>query len=429
MPTGSAAQVIPSDVTVQALVKPEGPRLRLLVRVSLSAMRDMEFPTYGIGYLDFERAEPTLRSAARQRIADALAFYENGELLDAPRIAAVRVSLPSDRSFATYEAALAHVASPPLPNDTQLYWEQGVLDVLVEYPIRSDESAFAIDPSLERPNSRVLTELRYLSPGGARRAFEYAGNPGLIWLDPSWHQAAGRFIELGFALMLERLDHLLFLVCLVVPFRRLRPIVLLVTSFAVAHSVTLIASAFPLEPNALWFPSLVGTLVAASVLYMAFENVVGPKLDPRWMMTFSFGLVHGFGFSLALQPSLQFAGAHLFTSRLAFNVGIELGQLAVLALLLPALAVLFRYLTDRVGVILISVFVAHTAWHWMMERLEILGQFQFQRPVFDAIFLASAMRWAMLLLLAGGLIWAGRVWLDQLAPQPAGGEAATDDRA
>ena len=65
-----------------------------------------------------------------------------------------------------------------------------LLDVLFEYPIHSDRSAFSIHPGLERLAARVVTVLRFLPPGGAVRAFEFTGDPGLVPLDPRWHQAA-----------------------------------------------------------------------------------------------------------------------------------------------------------------------------------------------------------------------------------------------
>ena len=94
-------------------------------------------------------------------------------------------------------------------------------------------------------------------------------------------------------------------------------------------------------------------------------------LSRRWIIAFAFGLVHGFGFSFALRETLQFAGDHLLTSLLAFNVGVEIGQLAVLLVLIPALGLLFRHVVpERLGIIILSVLVAHTAWHWMIERGE-----------------------------------------------------------
>ena len=82
-----------------------------------------------------------------------------------------------------------------------------------------------------------------------------------------------------------------------------------------------------LSPDALWFPPLIEMLIAMSIVYMALENIVGSNMQRRWMITFVFGLVHGFGFSFALRETLQFAGPHLLTALLAFNVGVELGQL------------------------------------------------------------------------------------------------------
>src|SRR6185295_12726768 len=74
--------------------------------------------------------------------------------------------------------------------------------------------------------------------------------------------------------------------------------------------VTLIASAYDLAPGTLWFPLLIETLIATSIVYMALENIVSPALTRRWLITFAFGLVHGFGFSFALRESLQFAGSY-----------------------------------------------------------------------------------------------------------------------
>ena len=136
------------------------------------------------------------------------------------------------------------------------------------------------------------------------------------------------------------------------------------------------------------------------------EGLTGVALRRRWLVTFGFGLVHGFGFSFALRQTLQFAGSHLLTSLLSFNLGVELGQLLVLVLLIPALDLLFRYaVPERIGTTVLSALVAHTSWHWMTERWEALRQFRFQWPVVDAAFLAGAMRWMMLLVVAAGLYW------------------------
>jgi uncharacterized membrane-anchored protein YitT (DUF2179 family) len=191
-----------------------------------------------------------------------------------------------------------------------------------------------------------------------------------------------------------------------------------VTAFTVAHSITLFASAYNLAPDALWFPPLIETLIATSIVYMALENIMGTQstqskslsassaFKRRWMVAFAFGLVHGFGFSFALRQTLQFAGSHLLTSLLSFNIGVELGQLLVLVAVIPALDLLFKYVVaERLGTIILSALVTHTAWHWMTERAAILRQFRFEWPVLDALFWASALRWMMLAVIAAGLYW------------------------
>jgi len=406
LPQCARAHDIPTDVQVNAFVKPEGQRLRLLVRVPMKALRDVDYPRRGAGLLDLGRADSALANAASLWIGDELELYEGETRLGPPRIAAAKVSLESDRSFASWETALAHVEGERLPASMELYWEQGLLDALLEYPIASDASAFSIRPRLERLGQKTTIGLRFLPPGSEGRAFELHGDPGLVRLDPSWAQAAARFVETGFLHILDGVDHLLFLLCLVVPFRRLGQLVWIVTSFTVAHSITLIASAYGLGPDRLWFPPLVEALIAVSILYMALENVLGSSMRRRWIVTFGFGLVHGFAFSYALRESLQFAGSHLLTSLLAFNVGIELGQLLVLALLVPALVLLFRVLPERAGTIILSLLVGHTAWHWLTERAEVLRRFPWTAP--DAAELAAVVRWLMLLVVVAALAWLAR---------------------
>ncbi len=406
LPSAAVAHDIPADVTVQAFLKPEGQLLRLIVRVPLKAMLDIDFPKRGPGYLDLARVDASLRHAATLWVSDRMEVYEDEISLPAPKVVQARVSLQSDKSFGSYEEALGHVTGAPLPDQTELFWDQAMLDVLFEYPIISDRSPLSIRSGLSRLGIRVVTVLRFVAPGGVVRAFEFVGDPGLIRLDPRWHQAALRFVELGFRHILDGTDHLLFLLCLVIPLRRFGSLIPVVTSFTVAHSITLIASAYNLGPDALWFPPLIETLIAISIVYMALENITGSNFRRRWMITFGFGLVHGFGFSFALQQTLQFAGSHLLTSLLSFNVGVELGQILVLVILIPALEILFRFaVAERMGTIILSAIVAHTGWHWMIERGERLGQFQFQWPTVNAALLATVMRWLMVIVVLVGVIW------------------------
>ena len=405
------AHEVPNEVTVNGFVHPEGKTLRLLIRAPLKSMRDIDIPTAAGGFLDFSKMEAAERHAAQVWIRDFVELWENGKPLQLPVIAATRTSLPSDRSFQSYEAALANITTGPrLDQSTEIFWDQGMLDVMFEYPIESDQSDFAIRPGLTRLGLQVNIVLRFLQPGKAERAFDVHADTGIVHLDPSWYQAFYLFARDGFFHILDGTDHLLFLLCLVIPFRKFRPLAIVITSFTVAHSVTLIASAYGMAPDSLWFPPLIETLIAVSIVYMAFENIVGPKLQRRWIVTFGFGLVHGFGFSFLLRQRLQFAGEHLVTSLLAFNVGVEIGQLFVLLVTIPALALLFRYVVaERMGTILLSALVAHTAWHWAIDRGTTLMGYRF--PEFTLQDMAAGIRLLMVILAAAGLVWLVSLWI------------------
>jgi hypothetical protein len=406
-PVNVDAHEVPTRVTVLTFVKAEAGRLRVAVRAPLEAMRDVDFPQRGLGYLDLDRAQPPAEQAARMWIADYIRAFENGVALDSARIVGTRISLPSDRAFATYATAIGRVLGPPLPTSTDLPWTQAALDVVIDFPIASEQSRFSIHARFAPLGVQTTTVLRYIAPDGVERAYQYIGDPGVVRLDPAWYHAAWQFVKLGVGHILGGIDHLLFVLCLVIPFRRFKQLVVIVTAFTVAHSITLVSAAMGIVPDALWFPPLIETLIAASIVYMALENIVGAQLQRRWAIAFGFGLVHGFGFSFALAESLQFAGGHLALSLFTFNLGVEIGQILVLAAAVPLVSLVFRRLVaERWGVIIVSAFIAHTAWHWMTERGSSLGAYEFTLPAFDLVLAASALRAAMVLAIAAAAGWA-----------------------
>ncbi len=430
LPTWSGqAHEIPADVIVQAFVKPEGQTMRVVVRVPLPAMRDYNWLVRAPGYLEIPEATVMGRDAAVQWIRNFVEMHEGDVNLGFPEVAAVRIAIPGDRAFQSYETALAGVLSAPLASDIDLPLQQAMFDVLLEWPITSENSDFSIDARWAQLGIRTVTVLRFLPAGGSERAFQFSDDPGLVRLDPRWHQAALRFVILGFQHILDGIDHLLFLFCLIVPFRRFWTLVPIISSFTIAHSITLIAAALGLAPSALWFPPLIETLIALSIVFMAFENIIGAKLERRWIIAFGFGLVHGFGFSFALSESLQFAGAHLLTSLLSFNVGVELGQLFVLAITVPLLSLLFRrWLPELMGMIVLSAFLAHTGWHWMTERGAALLQYDFSAPALDLMLAATLLRWLMLALIIVGALWILRGAFGALARRhPGGGPRSVED--
>ena len=400
-PYDAAAHDVPTDVLVQAFIKPDGQRLNVLVRVPLRAILDVDIPKRGPGYLDLSRAEPSLREGATGWIAGSIELYEEAARLTDERIIAVRVSLPSDPSFRSYEEALTHIQSAPLPPNTELYWDQGMLDVWLDYPIQSAQSHFSIRPTFWRLGLGVRMTLRFLPDDASSHAFELGGDPGLIALDPSWPQAGRRFVESGLLHVMKGIGHLLFLLCLVIPVRRLARLIPVVASLIVGYSITLIGSAYDLAPTGPWFPPLIETFLALSIIYLAFENISGWRLDRR-VTSFGFGLLHGFGFSFALRDSLQFAGSHLLTAVLSFNAGILVGQIIVLIVLIVGLELLFRIgIGERIGGVMLSALAIHPSWHRTAEIGAGLDQFSW----LDVALLSSVLGWTTVMVALVGMGW------------------------
>jgi hypothetical protein len=176
-----------------------------------------------------------------------------------------------------------------------------------------------------------------------------------------------------------------------------------------------------MAPAASWFPPLIDTLIAASIIYLTLDNVIAfrepdaaddARVRRRWMAAFAFGLVHGFAFSFPLGQTLQFAGSHMVTSVLSYNVGIELGQLLVLTLLVPVMKLLFRFVTgERLGIIVLSALAADIGWHWLSTRTTQLWRYQFVWPELTPGFFAGVLRWLMLVVAVAGVWWIGSLLL------------------
>jgi hypothetical protein len=177
-----------------------------------------------------------------------------------------------------------------------------------------------------------------------------------------------RFLGLGFEHILPAgLDHVLFVVGLALLSTRFRPLLVQVTAFTLAHTVTLALSTYGL----LKLPAqVVEPLIALSIVYVAVENVLRQKLSVlRVGLVFAFGLLHGLGFAGVL-AELGLPERHRLWSLLAFNGGVELGQLAVI---LPVFSVLRalenRGVARRSVVVPVSLAIAAVGLYWTVTRL------------------------------------------------------------
>jgi HupE / UreJ protein len=394
-----AAHDLPMNSIMNAFVKVEPRQIDLVVRVPLDLLRGVPFPLKGSQY-DVAASEPAAQLALLL-LEDGFAIFENGVRLTALSSRG-RLSPPSDRSFESYEAAAALVDRPP-DATTPIPYDKGSFDIHFTYPISSPQSVFKIQTQVaaDLGHGAMLT-VRYLPMGDSSRAMiiNSGAEPGA--LNPAWYHAAGGFIVLGIEHILTGLDHLLFLFCLVIPVHRVLRLVSVITAFTLAHSITLFASALHFAPQGAWFPPFVDMAIAASIVYTALENMYGANLRRRWLLAGMFGLVHGFGFSNALGQSLQFAGSHLLLSLLSFNVGIEIGQLGVLAVMLPVLALFRRLVPERTGIIILSAIAALIGSYWIVERWQTLSQ-QWPRLHADAVVTAGL--WAGVVLIVVAVAW------------------------
>jgi HupE / UreJ protein len=407
------AHDLPLDRVMNGFVKIESRQADFVVRVPLDLLRGVPFPVAGDHY-KIEASKAAVETALKA-LASALQLWEDNVRL-APSSAAGQLAPLSDRSFEDYDRAVAQVAEPLAP-DTVIAYEQGYLDAHFAYPIASPKSRFSIQTTIGADlGDYIKLTIRYIPLGEPSRAMMITGASGRVALDPAWYQASAGFVKLGIEHILSGIDHLLFLLCLIIPFRRVTSLIPIITAFTLGHSVTLIGTAYNLAPVGLWFPPFIEAAIAASIFYMAIENIIGANLSQRWIITGLFGLVHGFGFADVLKEQLQFAGSHLLVSLLSFNVGIEIGQLAVLCVFVPALALFLRgRMAGRMGIIVLSAIVANVAWQWMMQRGEVLWQTPWpQLTPSAAIALA---RWVVALSLAVGAAKLLAKWIERKWPR------------
>ncbi len=212
--------------------------------------------------------------------------------------------------------------------------------------------ADALHPSLEIPERSTSGSS---TPGSRPRAATFA--PGL-----------GGWIQLGMKHIFQGIDHLAFLIALLLVGGRLRQVLWMVTSFTLAHSLTLGATALGFilldAERARW----VEAAIAVSIIYVAAENLVRREHRHRAVITFLFGLVHGFGFASAL--SAYGLGEQVASGLLGFNLGVELGQATLVLALLPLVRLIQRRPTVNVWTVRVLSFVILCAGAgWLVERL------------------------------------------------------------
>jgi hypothetical protein len=225
---------------------------------------------------------------------------------------------------------------------------------------------------------RLAPGHRHLATIGAGPAaahvVAYAGHSALVLAHATGEVAAAGVLatvalplfRLGVTHILTGYDHLVFLFGLMLVGKRVRSLLLALTAFTLAHSITLGLAALRVwSPT----PTIVEPAIALSIAYVGFENLSGPNADRRWLITFPFGLIHGFGFAGALQE-ISLPAGQVPLALASFNLGVEAGQIGVLLLVVPALFWLRRYpwFVDRGVKGLSAMTVAAGVW-WFAARV------------------------------------------------------------
>jgi hydrogenase/urease accessory protein HupE len=265
---------------------------------------------------------------------------------------------------------------------------QKLMPATLERRIEPKEVRFDLNYSLPPASTLTIRELAFDQlPSGHRQYFAIRDEGNNLLLErildaqareveirPSAKQQPptfSAFLTLGILHILTGYDHLLFLCGLLLTGGSLRSVGRIITSFTVAHSITLGAATLDLVRLS---SHLVEPLIAATIIYVGIENVWrGGGSDKRWLLTFAFGLVHGFGFATALRELGIGAVDRAAVPLLSFNLGVEIGQFAVAVVILPViwrLSARPSFATRYVPAC--SFAVALVGLYWLVER-SLLG--------------------------------------------------------
>lgn len=322
------------------------------------------------------------------RIAEeSLVLQSDGARLRGTVTAVVLHAVGHEPPFATLEEARSVLAAPPTALPERLYVGDVVVDITIRYAAAGSVSSYTLasrlDPDLPGQDQTANLILDY-GPGdpGVFRSRGLMTEP--VEISRSRWAAITTFIWEGIRHILEGLDHVLFVVCLVLGTTSLHSLLWRITGFTIGHSVTLALGFFGFVPKGAWFVPAVETGIALSIVYAAIIALRPRHVESHaqqvqmFLVTLSLGLLHGLGFSFVLQEILQVTSPNIWQSLLAFNVGVELGQVFLVLLIWPALWMLGRQTTalDRLTRQVAASGCIAIALYWTVERTaQIAGSF------------------------------------------------------
>jgi hypothetical protein len=313
-----------------------------------------------------------------QLVAGGFRLSVDGEPV-APEVEAVAVHpREAQPPFAELSDVRAALASPPYPPDrAPVFVGDTVTDLRLFLPRAppNAEIRLATDaPAAAAAQGLIANIFLDHLPSGTQITRE----PGLlreaVVLNTSASTAALTFTQQGIRHILDGWDHLLFVLCLVLGATTLGAMIWRVTGFTLGHMITLIGGFFGFVPAGDWFIPSVEMAIALSIVYAGAVALLRRGGEPMLALTVGIGLLHGFGFAAALSDLLDLEAPRLWVSLLSFNLGIELGQLAIVLAVWPALWLLRQYspLAWRRAMVMTCLAAMAVALYWSGERLIVL---------------------------------------------------------
>jgi len=277
----------------------------------------------GLGAFAAEGIELVALEQTLEAVVQDLHVYRLGTEPEFATLEEARAAMSSDQSFAEPES--------------EVYVGDTVVDVMLSYqtgePIYAYTISSTLDPGLPGQENTANLILDY-SPSGTQvfRARGLLSEP--VSISRSVLSAVTTFVKEGTRHILEGLDHVLFVLCLTLGAFSIKSLLWRVTGFTLGHSITLSAGFFGFVPAGNWFVPAVEMGIALSIIYAAAIAVIPRFSSSRneiriFLVTCAIGLLHGLGFSFVLQNILQVTSPSIWQSLLAFNVGVEFGQLLI----------------------------------------------------------------------------------------------------
>ena len=311
-------------------------------------------------------------------LATSLSVTANDRVLPIEAVAVRIHRVASEPGFATLEEAQAVFAVPfEATVEESLYAGDAVVDVHLRIPAAEALGQFQIasdlNPDLPDQDQTANVLLNHW-PGNSQvfRARGLMTEP--IEVSRSRLAAFRTFVVEGIRHILEGLDHVLFVVCLVAGATGLAGLLWRITGFTLGHSITLALGMFGFVPSGAWFVPAIELIIALTILYAAILVFRASSRTSGNLTIFSItgliGLIHGLGFSFVLQHILKVTSPDIWQSLLAFNIGIEVGQL-LLVLVIGAVILIAGKIgpaAERIVRRTLAGFAGAMAAFWTVER-------------------------------------------------------------